>query len=77
MAHKSTALAAENFMISMTAYGYDTCPMEGFDSKIIKKVLNLPYNSEISMVIGCGIRSKKGIYGERFRIPVNEVYREL
>jgi len=77
IAHKSTALAAENFMISMAAYGYDTCPMEGFDSKIIKKVLTLPCNSEINMVIGCGIRSKKGIYGERFRIPFKEVYREL
>ena len=27
--HKTCALAAENFMISMAAEGYDTCPMEG------------------------------------------------
>ena len=30
--------------------------------------------SEINMVIGCGIRSKEGVYGERFRIPFEEVY---
>ena len=34
--HKSTALAAQNFMVSMAALGYDTCPMEGFDSVRLK-----------------------------------------
>ena len=29
--------------LSMVAYGYDTCPMEGFDSLRVKKVLKLPY----------------------------------
>ena len=32
-AHKSTALACENLMLSLRAYGYDSCPMEGMDSK--------------------------------------------
>ena len=74
--HKSTALAAQNFMISMSAYGYDTCPMEGFDSDLLKKYLNLPKNSEICMVIGCGIRSENGIYGLRYRVPLKHVYFE-
>jgi nitroreductase len=74
--HKSTALAAQNFMISMSGYGYDTCPMEGFDSKLIKKVLNLPDKAEISMVIGCGIRAENGVYGPRFRVPFKDVYKE-
>jgi len=42
VAHKSAALAAENFMISMAAIGYDTCPMEGHDSVLVKKALGLP-----------------------------------
>ncbi|MDC3276571.1 nitroreductase family protein [Flavobacteriaceae bacterium] len=75
--HKSTALAAQNFMMSMAGYGYDTCPMEGFDSKRLKQILKLPSASQISMVIGCGIRKTEGVYGERFRIPFKEVYREL
>jgi nitroreductase len=33
----SAALAAQNFMISMAAVNYDTCPMEGFDSFRVKK----------------------------------------
>ena len=75
--HKSTALAAQNFMMSMAAQGYDTCPMEGFDSQRLKKILGLPKKAQISMVIGCGIRKPDGIYGKRFRIPFKEVYREL
>jgi hypothetical protein len=29
------------------------------------------------MVIGCGIRDEKGIYGPRFRVPFTEVYKEV
>ena len=74
VAHKSAGLAAENFMISMAAIGYDTCPMEGSDTLRVKRILNLPRGAEINMVIGCGIRDDKGIYGPRFRIPFEEVY---
>ena len=74
VAHKSAGLAAENFMVSMAAIGYDTCPMEGCDTIIVKRILKLPWNAEITMVIGCGIRDEKGIYGPRFRVPFEEVY---
>lgn len=75
VAHKSAALAAQTFMLSMAAEGYDTCPMEGSDTLRIKKILKLPLNSEINMVISCGIRKPEGVYGERFRIPFEEVYK--
>ena len=74
VAHKSTALAAQNFLVSMSGYGYDTCTMEGFDSQRVKIILDLPKTAEISMIIGCGIRTPKGIYGPRFRVPFDEVY---
>ncbi|SHL72013.1 nitroreductase family protein [Flavobacterium xanthum] len=74
VAHKSAGLAAQNFMISMAAINYDTCPMEGFDSLRIKKILHLPASAEINMIVGCGIRATNGIYGERFRIPFEETY---
>ena len=76
VAHKSTALAAQNFMISMAANNYDTCPMEGFDSKRVKAILGLPSAAMITMVISCGIRGKGGVYGPQFRVPFNEVYFE-
>jgi nitroreductase len=74
VAHKSAGLAAQNFMISMSAINYDTCPMEGFDSNMVKKALNLPRSSEINMIIACGLREENGVYGERFRVPFEEVY---
>ncbi|MEX0315812.1 MAG: nitroreductase family protein [Allomuricauda sp.] len=77
VAHKSAGLAAENFMVSMAAIGYDTCPMEGHDSVMVKKILGLPWGAEINMVIGCGVREEHGVYGPRFRIPFEEVYRRL
>ena len=74
VAHKSAGLAAQNFMIGMAAINYDTCPMEGFDSLRIKKILHLPASAEINMILGCGIRATNGIYGARFRIPFEETY---
>jgi nitroreductase len=72
--HKSAGLAAQNFMIGMSAINYDTCPMEGFDSLRIKKILHLPASAEINMILGCGVRDANGVYGERFRIPFEETY---
>lgn len=77
VAHKSAGLAAQTFMLSMAARGYDTCPMEGSDTWRVKRILKLPIGAEINMIIGCGIRSEKGVYGDRFRIPFDQVYHEL
>lgn len=77
-AHKSCALAAQTFMIAMANLGYDTCPLEGFDSRLLKKALKLPCGAEINMVISCGIRKgNDGIWGERCRIPFNQVYKRV
>jgi len=75
--HKSVALAAENFMLSMAEIGYDTCPMEGSDTNRVKKILNLPRKAEITMIIGCGIRAENGVYSERFRVPFERVYKKI
>ena len=55
-------------MLSMRAYGFDTCPMEGFDSSRLKKTLKLPKKAQICMVISAGSRAKNGVYGKRFRL---------
>ena len=77
-AHKSCALAAQTFMIAMANEGYDTCPLEGLDSRRLKRTLKLPHGAEINMAIPCGIRDgNKGIWGERCRVPFEDVYRKL
>lgn len=76
--HKSCALAAQTFMIAMANEGYDTCPLEGFDARRAKKILKLPAKVEINMIIPCGIRNgEKGIWGDRVRIPFDEVYKHI
>jgi len=77
VAHKSAGLAAQTFMLAMADINYDTCPMEGIDSLRIKRLLKLPYGAEINMVVSCGIRKPEGVYGERFRIPFEEVYKKI
>jgi nitroreductase len=73
MVHKSCALAAQTFMLSIAAEGYDTCPMEGFDKVRVKRELNLPWNAEINMIVAIGKGTEQGIWGKRFRVPYNEV----
>jgi nitroreductase len=67
--HKSTALACENLMLAFRAFGYDSCPMEGCDSKRIRSLLKLPAEAELCMVISAGKRAENGVYGERVRFP--------
>jgi nitroreductase len=74
---KSAALACENFMLAIAAQGFDTCPMEGFDSARVRKVLKLPCSATIVMAISVGERTERGIWGERFRIPRNVVVHEV
>ena len=75
--HKSCALAAQTFMLSMSAEGYDTCPMEGFDSDKVKKFLKLPATAEICMVVSVGKAAPEGIYGDRVRIPKEEIIKVI
>ena len=70
---KTTALACQNFMLSMRAYGFDSCPMEGLDSTRMKKILELPKKAQICMAIGTGKREDKGVYGSQLRFD-NELF---
>lgn len=76
MVHKSCALAAQTFMLSIAAAGYHSCPMEGFDQKRVKKALGLPRGAEVNMIISIGLGTEAGIWGPRFRVPFEEVVHE-
>lgn len=71
--HKSCALAAQTFMLSIAAEGFESCPMEGFDAIRVKRALGLPAGAEINMIIAVGKGTEPGIWGPRFRVPYNEV----
>jgi len=76
--HKSAALAAQTFMLSVQAEGFDTCPMEGVDSIRIKRWLKLPRKAEINMVISVGPGLvPKGIYNPRIRPSDDEMIKNV
>jgi nitroreductase len=64
---KSCALACENIMLAYRSHGFDTCPMEGYDSKRVKKILNLNSDQHLVMIIGAGRADTGGIYGPQMR----------
>ena len=66
---KSTALACENIMLSLTSMAHDTLAMEGYDEKKVKKMFKLNRKCHVVMVIAVGKRSEKGIYGPQARFP--------
>jgi nitroreductase len=74
---KSTALACENFMLAITAQGFATCPMEGFDEKRVKKLLNLNRHCRVVMCISVGEEDPDGVFGERLRFDRNLFVHEV
>lgn len=64
---KSTALAAENLMLALRAHGYDSCPMEGMDENRVRKLLDLPRDANVVMVLAAGRRGPDSIYNKRYR----------
>lgn len=70
---KSAALAAENFVLAISALGGATCMMEGFDEFRLSRILKLPCSTRIVMVIGIGYEAEKGTWGPQFRLQLEEV----
>lgn len=66
---KSCALGCENFMLAMSAQDYDTCPIEGFDQRRLRKILKLPFTARIVMAIAVGKRAPEGVWGDQIRFP--------
>lgn len=74
---KTCALAAENLMLAFRAYGYDTCPLEGFDGRRLRKLLNLPSDSVPVMIVAAGKREIGGIYFPQLRFKKENFIHEV
>ncbi len=75
--HKSCALVVQTFLLAMAEAGYDTCPLEGYDSHRVARLLGLPRGAEVNMIITCGKRLPSGVWGARQRLPFEECYRKV
>jgi len=78
VAVKSAALASENFMLAITAQGFSTCPMEGFDECRVKRLLKLPFGSRVVMVISVGEADPvRGTWGPQVRFDRDWFVKEV
>ena len=57
-AMRSCGMAAQTIMLAAKSMGYDTCPMKGFDYDAVGKMINLPSDHVISMMVVVGKRTK-------------------
>lgn len=74
---KSSALACENLMLALRAYGFDSCPMEGMDTVRVAKILGLPSDAVVVMAISAGRRAENGVYGKRLRFERDRFIKEV
>ena len=76
-AHTQSALVAMTLMLSLTAHGYDSCPIGGLDKVRIRRLLDLPSQAEVTMVIAAGSRRPEGLYGARVRLPYEDLVKVI
>ena len=69
---RSCGIAAQTLMLAAKDMGYDTCPMVGFDSAKTAKLINLPQDHEIVLmvVVGKALRPATERGGQ---LPLDEV----
>ena len=66
-ATKTTALACENLVLALRAYGFDSCMMEGFDEPMVRQILKLKAQQHVVMVIAAGERATDGVFYPQYR----------
>jgi nitroreductase len=73
VAIKSAALASENFVLALSAQGYASCMMEGFDECRVKHLVGAGRTARVVMVVAVGKEGPRGVWGPRFRIDSAQV----
>ena len=57
-AMRSCGIAAQTIMLAAKTMGYDTCPMIGFDAEQVAKLISLPEDHVVSMMLVVGKSAK-------------------
>lgn len=69
---RSCGMAAQTIMLAAKALDYDSCPMIGFDPKQVAKLINLPDDHMIAMMITIG-KALKPAAPRGGQLPLDEV----
>ncbi|MDF1588308.1 MAG: nitroreductase family protein [Gammaproteobacteria bacterium] len=70
---RSASIAAMNIMLMAKGMGYDSCPMDGFDFDQVAKIINLPHDHIITMMITIG-KKKIDARPRSGQLPLEEVF---
>jgi len=73
-AMRSCGIAAQTLMLSARAMGYDSCPMDGFDFDAVAKLINLPSDHVIAMMLAIG-RKTQDTWPRPGQLSLTEVMR--
>ncbi len=71
-AMRSCGIAAMTLMLQAKEMGYDSCPMDGFDFNAVGKLVNLPADHVIAMMLAIG-KGIKEPWPRGGQLPLNEV----
>ncbi len=69
---RSCGFAAQTIMLAAKSMGYDTCPMEGFDYDKVGKLIRLPTDHIITMMVVVG-KAAKPANPRGGQLPLSEV----
>ncbi|MFT7235524.1 MAG: nitroreductase [Methylophagaceae bacterium] len=70
---RSASIAAMSIMLLAKEMGYDSCPMDGFDFDKVAKIINLPHDHIITMMITIG-KKKDNARPRAGQLPLDEVF---
>ena len=71
-AMRSCGIAAQTLMLAAKSMGYDSCPMVGFDFEKVGKLINLPDDHVVSMLMVVG-KATKEARARGGQLPLDEV----
>lgn len=72
---RSCGIAAATLMLAAKAMGYDSCPMDGFDFDQVAKLINLPSNHLITLMVAVG-KGTQPAWPKPGQLPYDQVVLE-
>ena len=69
---RSASIAAMSIMLMAKEMGYDSRPMDGFDFDEVAKIIDLPHDHIITMMVAVG-KKKEDARPRAGQLPLNEV----
>lgn len=69
---RSIGIASQTIMLAAKAMGYDSCPMIGYDPNEVSKIIKLPDNHIVGMLLAVG-KATKPAWPKPGQLPLSDV----